>query len=63
MTAVKAMSGGEQRYANLLMLISYAEKFEKSGYKGVSGFVRFIESIKESDSDFQLRPQFLKMPM
>lgn len=52
MTAVKAMSGGEQRYANLLMLISYAEKFEKSGYKGVSGFVRFIESIKESDSDF-----------
>ena len=52
MTAVKAMSGGEQRYANLLMLISYAEKFEKSGYKGVSGFVRFIESIKDSDSDF-----------
>lgn len=52
MIAVKAMNGGEQRCANLLMLISYAERFEKSGYKGVSGFVRFIESIKESDSDF-----------
>lgn len=52
MTAVKAMNGGEQRCANLLMLISYAERFEKSGYKGVSGFVRFIESIKDSDSDF-----------
>ncbi len=52
MTAVKAMNGGEQRYGNLLMLISFAEKFEKSGYKGVSGFVRFIESVKESDSDF-----------
>lgn len=52
MTAVKAMNGGEQRYANLLLLISYAERFEKSGYKGVSGFVRFIESIKDSDSDF-----------
>lgn len=52
LTAVKAMNGGEQRYANLLMLISYAEKFEKSGYKGVSGFVRFIESVKENDSEF-----------
>lgn len=52
MTAVKAMNGGEQRYGNLLMLISYAEKFEKSGYKGVSGFIRFIESVRESDSDF-----------
>lgn len=52
LTAVKAMNGGEQRYANLLMLISYAEKFEKTGYKGISGFIRFIESMKDNDSDF-----------
>lgn len=52
MTAVRAMDGGEQRRANLLMLISYAERFEKSGYRGVSGFVRFIESIKAGESDF-----------
>lgn len=48
---VQAMSNGELRLANLRLLLSYARKYESSGYNGLSGFLRFIERMRKSKAD------------
>jgi ATP-dependent helicase/nuclease subunit A len=48
---VQAMSNGELRLANLRLLLSYARKYESSGYNGLSGFLRFIERMRKSNAD------------
>lgn len=48
---VRAMSNGELRLANLRMLLGYAEKYESSGYTGLSGFLRFLERLRKSGAD------------
>jgi len=48
---VQAMPNGELRLANLRLLLSYARKYESSGYNGLSGFLRFIERMKKSRAD------------
>lgn len=48
---VSAMKNGAQRRANLNLFLKYASKFDKLGYKGLTGFVRFIERIEETDND------------
>lgn len=48
---VQAMPNGELRLANLRLLLSYAHKYESSGYNGLSGFLRFIERMQKSRAD------------
>lgn len=48
-----AMTDGSQRNANLNMLVEYAENFENSGKRGLSGFIRFIDRIQERKSDLE----------
>lgn len=48
---VKAMKDGELRVANLRKLLEYSRGYEKSGYKGLSGFIRFIDKLEEQKSD------------
>ena len=48
-----AMEDGPQRLENLRLLERYAREYESSGYHGVSGFVRFLDRLKESGSDLQ----------
>ena len=48
---VQAMPNGELRLANLRLLLSYAKKYESSGYNGLSGFIRFIGRLKKSRTD------------
>ncbi len=47
-----AMPGGEQRSANLEMLIDQARTFESSSYKGLFHFIRYMEQIQEQQIDF-----------
>lgn len=48
-----AMKNGSQRNANLNMLLDYASKYEESGRRGLSGFIRFIDRVKAQDGDLE----------
>lgn len=50
---VLAMQEGETRLSNLYLLQRYAREYEASGYHGVSGFVRFLDRLRQSNSDLQ----------
>ncbi len=47
-----AMPGGEQRNANLEMLITQAKAFESTSYKGLFHFVRYMEQLKKYQVDY-----------
>lgn len=49
---VSAMPAGEARKANLDMLIEKAWAYEKTSYKGLFHFIRYIEKLKKYDTDF-----------
>lgn len=46
------MPGGEQRQANIDMLISRAVRFEKGSYTGLFHFIRYIEKLHKYEVDF-----------
>ena len=50
---VLAMEDGEARLANLRLLQRYAKEYEGSGYNGISGFLRFLERLRQNNSDLQ----------
>lgn len=49
---ITAMPAGEQRAANLEMLIEKAVAFESTSYKGLFHFVRYIEQLQKYDVDY-----------
>lgn len=49
---ITAMPGGEQRRANVEMLVEKATAFEGTSYKGLFNFVRYIEQLKKYDVDY-----------
>ncbi|WP_251388906.1 helicase-exonuclease AddAB subunit AddA [Mediterraneibacter agrestimuris] len=49
---IAAMPGGEQRLANLDMLVEKASAFEGTSYKGLFNFVRYIEQLQKYDVDY-----------
>lgn len=49
---VSAMPAGETRRANLDMLVEKASSYEKTSYKGLFHFIRYIEKLKKYDTDF-----------
>lgn len=49
---VAAMPAGEQRAANLEMLIEKAVSFESTSYKGLFHFVRYIDELHKYDVDY-----------
>jgi ATP-dependent helicase/nuclease subunit A len=44
---VSRMRGGEKRKNNLILLAESARQFERNGYKGVFGFLRFIGNLQD----------------
>ncbi len=46
------MPGGQQRRANLDMLVEKARNFEATSYKGLFHFVRYIEQLQKYDVDY-----------
>ena len=49
---VRALPGGNQRGANLRMLVEKAMDYEKTSYKGLFNFVRYIENLQKYQVDF-----------
>ena len=49
---VSAMPGGQQRKANLDMLVEKARMFESSSYKGLFHFIRYMEQLQKYDVDY-----------
>lgn len=50
---VLAMPEGAARRENLRLFQSYACEYESSGYKGISGFVRFLDKLERNRSDMK----------
>lgn len=48
---VSAMPSGRRRKANLDAMIDMALSFEKTSYKGLFDYIRYIEKLKKYDSD------------
>ena len=48
----QAFVSGEQRKANLLMLLEKARDYESTSYRGLFNFVRYIENLKKYQVDF-----------
>ena len=50
---VKLMPNGDVRKANLKMLLDKAKDYEKISFKGLFNFIRYLEKVKNSNSDMQ----------
>lgn len=47
-----AMPAGEQRSLNLKMLVQKAWDYEKTSYRGLFNFIRYIENLQKYDVDY-----------
>lgn len=47
-----ALPGGAQRSANLNMLVEKAMDYEKTSYRGLFNFIRYIEKLQKYEVDF-----------
>ena len=52
MAYVGAMPGGDQRQANLELLLEKAGTFQKTSFYGLFHFIRYLETINEQEVDF-----------
>lgn len=48
---VQAMKDGQIRLNNLRLLVEHARNYEASGYKGLTGFIRFVNRLEEKKTD------------
>lgn len=48
----QAFVSGEQKKANLLMLVEKARSYESSSYRGLFNFIRYIENLNKYQVDF-----------
>lgn len=48
----RALPGGEQKCANIMLLLEKARDFEKTSYHGLFHFLRYMEQIQRMDVDF-----------
>ncbi len=49
---IGSMPGGEQRYANIELLLERAGAFEKTSFYGLFHFIRYLETMQEQEVDF-----------
>ena len=49
---IGAMPGGEQRHANMELLLERAGAFEKTSFYGLFHFIRYLETMQEKEVDF-----------
>lgn len=48
-----AYRDSSKKRANLLLFLQYAREYERSGNEGVSGFLRYIDSVYDNDKAFK----------
>jgi len=53
---VSGLSGGRQRYNNLLHLHDHARQFDRFTCQGLTRFLRFIDKLREEQGDFGPAP-------
>ena len=53
-----AMENGKTKKANLIYFMDYAKKYESNSRNGLSGFLKFIQNIKEKGGDLKPAPNF-----
>ena len=53
---INAMGNAEQRYQNILKLISFASGFDKGTGVGLTAFIRYIDKIIESEKKVESAP-------
>lgn len=53
---INAMGNGEQRYQNVLKLISFAKSFDNGSNVGLTSFLRYIDKIAQSDKKIESSP-------
>lgn len=49
---LKSMENGQKRYMNLTALLVRAKDFEKTSFKGLFDFIRYIEKLRSFDIDY-----------
>ena len=49
--SVQARPDSQDRRENLFLLTEYAAKYEKMGYRGLSGFVKFMDDLARQEGD------------
>lgn len=54
LSIVGALPLGEQRQANLRLLLQYAAQYQSPSRLGLSGFLRFMDRLKTSGQDLQI---------
>lgn len=47
-----AMPGGERRKANILMLLEKASAYEKTSYRGLFHFIRYMDKLQKYEVDY-----------
>ena len=47
------MAGGENRKLNLLLLLRYAEEYGEIGKNSLSGFLRYLEKLRENEENVE----------
>ncbi len=52
LSSVQAYADGEQKKANLRLLLEYAESYDSNSAGGLSGFIRYLHDISENGGDF-----------
>ncbi len=56
MSFASALDQGEQRQANLRLLVDHARRCEDWGYEGVGGFLRYLERSRERHQEIPSAP-------
>ena len=49
---VGSMPGGEQRTANIALLLEKADMFQETSFSGLFHFIRYLETMKDREVDF-----------
>lgn len=52
LASVQAYADGEQKKANLRLLLEYAKSYEENSDGGLSGFIRYLDDIADRRKDF-----------
>lgn len=52
LASVQVYADGEQKKANLRLLLEYAKSYEQNSAGGLSGFIRYLRDISENGGDF-----------
>lgn len=53
LSIISALKNGEIRKLNLMMFVKYAQDYESYGKTGLPGFIRYINRLKENESDLK----------